>query len=86
MQEVISFIKNNKDNYINELKEFLRIPSISTLPENKRDIEKCAQFVAGKLKQAGMSRVEIFKTEGHPIVYGEWLGAPGKPTVLIYGH
>jgi acetylornithine deacetylase/succinyl-diaminopimelate desuccinylase-like protein len=86
LQDVISFIKNNKDNYINELKEFLKIPSISTLPENKEDIVKCAQFVAGKLKQAGMSRVEIFKTEGHPIVYGEWLGAPGKPTVLVYGH
>jgi acetylornithine deacetylase/succinyl-diaminopimelate desuccinylase-like protein len=46
----------------------------------------CANFVSDKLKQAGMSRVEIFRTEGHPIVYGEWLGAPGKPTVLIYGH
>ena len=86
MQEVINYIKNNKDNYINELNEFLKIPSISTLPENKDDMLKCAQFVSGKLKNAGMSRVEIFKTEGHPIVYGEWLGAPGKPTVLVYGH
>ena len=86
MQEVVDYIKKNKENYINELKEFLSIPSISTLPENKKDILKCAQFVSDKLKEAGMSRVEIFKTEGHPIVYGEWLGAPGKPTVLIYGH
>ncbi len=86
MQEVIDFIRNNKENYINELNEFLKIPSISTLPENKEDMLKCAQFVSGKLKNAGMSRVEIFKTEGHPIVYGEWLGAPGKPTVLVYGH
>ena len=86
MQEVIDFIRNNKENYINELNEFLKIPSISTLPENKDDMLKCAQFVSGKLKNAGMSRVEIFKTEGHPIVYGEWLGAPGKPTVLVYGH
>ena len=86
MQEVIDYIKKNKENYINELKEFLSIPSISTLPENKKDILKCAQFVSDKLKEAGMSRVEIFKTEGHPIVYGEWLGAPGKPTVLVYGH
>ena len=86
MQEVIDYIKKNKKNYINELKEFLSIPSISTLPENKKDILKCAQFVSDKLKDAGMSRVEIFKTEGHPIVYGEWLGAPGKPTVLVYGH
>jgi acetylornithine deacetylase/succinyl-diaminopimelate desuccinylase-like protein len=86
LQEVVSFIKNNKENYINELKEFLRIPSISTLPEKKDDMFKCAEFVSNKLKEAGMSRVEIFKTEGHPIIYGEWLGAPGKPTVLFYGH
>ncbi|MFO7447194.1 MAG: dipeptidase [Ignavibacteriaceae bacterium] len=86
MQEVINYIQLNGDSYVEELKEFLRIPSISTLPENKDDINRCAAFVADKLKSAGMSRVEIFKTEGHPIVYGEWLGAPGKPTVLIYGH
>jgi acetylornithine deacetylase/succinyl-diaminopimelate desuccinylase-like protein len=86
LQEVINYIQINGDNYIEELKEFLRIPSISTLPENGEDIKRCAEFVADKLKNAGMSRVEIFKTEGHPVVYGEWLGAPGKPTVLIYGH
>ncbi|MDR3666939.1 MAG: dipeptidase, partial [Ignavibacteriaceae bacterium] len=56
------------------------------LPEHKEAINTAAEFVAGKLKAAGISRVNIFKTEGHPIVYGEWLGAPGKPTVLIYGH
>ena len=86
MEEVIKYIADNQDNYIAELKELLRIPSISTLAESKDDVEKCANFVADKLKKAGMSRVEIFKTERHPLVYGEWLGAPGKPTVLIYGH
>lgn len=86
MQEIIQHIDSNYENYIEELKAFLRIPSISTLPENKEDINKAAEFVENKLKDAGMSRTEIFKTEGHPIVYGEWLGAPGKPTVLIYGH
>ncbi len=86
MEEVIGYIQNNKERYIDELKEFLRIPSISTLPENKEDINRCAEFVASRLKEAGMNKVEIFKTEGHPIVYGEWLGAPGKPTVLVYGH
>jgi acetylornithine deacetylase/succinyl-diaminopimelate desuccinylase-like protein len=49
-------------------------------------MERCAQFVSEKLVNSGMDRVEIFQTEGHPIVYGEWLNAPGKPTVLIYGH
>lgn len=86
MQEILDFIKRNKEAYVEELKELLRIPSISTLPENKNDINQCANLIADKLRIAGMSRVEIFKTEGHPIVYGEWLGAPGKPTVLIYGH
>ncbi len=86
MEEVINYIKENQQIYIEELKEFLRIPSISTLPENKNDINNAAKFVAEKLKQAGLNRVEIFKTEGHPLVYGEWLGAPGKPTVLVYGH
>ena len=86
MEEIIGYIKNNKENYIEELKEFLRIPSISTLAENKDDVARCAQFVADNLKKIGLSKVEIIKTEGHPLVYGEWLGAPGKPTVLIYGH
>ncbi|MHB8852364.1 MAG: dipeptidase [Ignavibacteriaceae bacterium] len=86
MQEVINYIENNQQNYIEELKEFLKIPSISTSIENKSEVNRCADFVASKLKDAGMSHVEIFKTEGHPLVYGEWLGAPGKPTVLIYGH
>jgi len=86
VQNIINYIKENENTYIEELKEFLRIPSISTQLENKVDIKRAADFVAEKLKIAGMNRVEVYKTEGHPIVYGEWLGAPGKPTVLIYGH
>jgi acetylornithine deacetylase/succinyl-diaminopimelate desuccinylase-like protein len=86
MEEVIQYIKDNNDKYIEELTEFLKIPSVSTLPEHSKDIRRAADFVASKLKDAGMSRVEVYKTEGHPIVYGEWLGAPGKPTVLVYGH
>jgi acetylornithine deacetylase/succinyl-diaminopimelate desuccinylase-like protein len=86
MKEVIDFIDSNYERYLDELKEFLRIPSISTLPEHSKDMQKAAEFVAEKLKQAGMNKVEIFQTEGHPLVYAEWLGAPGKPTVLIYGH
>ncbi len=86
VNEVINYIDSNKEKYVEELKEFLRIPSISTLPENNKDMQRGAQFVAEKLKDAGLNRVEIFQTEGHPLIYGEWLGAPGKPTVLIYGH
>lgn len=86
MEKVFNYISDNYDIYIEELKDFLRIPSISSLPEYNKGMQECASFVAGKLKAAGLSRVEIYQTEGHPIVYGEWLGAPGKPTVLIYGH
>lgn len=86
MQEIINHIKSNKENYINELKDFLRIPSISTDKENKKDVARCARFVADALKKTGLKKVKIYKTKGHPLVYGEWLEAPGKPTVLIYGH
>jgi len=86
LEEVIGYLQNNQEKYVEELKEFLSIPSISTSKENKNDINNAASFVERKLKEAGMNRVEIIQTEGHPLVYGEWLGAPGKPTVLIYGH
>lgn len=86
MEKITGYIKENSGRYVEELKELLRIPSISTMPEHSKDIYYCAEFIAGKLKDAGLSRVEIYKTEGHPLVYGEWLGAPGKPTVLVYGH
>lgn len=86
MDVVLNHIKNNQLHYIEELKELLKIPSISTQEENKGDMQHCAEFVAAKLSTAGMDRVEIFQTPGHPIVYAEWLGAPGKPTILVYGH
>lgn len=86
MQDVITFIKENRESYIEELKELLRIPSISAIPEHKNDMQRAAEMVSDKLKLAGLNKVKIFQTEGHPIVYGEWLGAPGKPTVLVYGH
>ncbi len=86
MQEVISFIKNNFNSSIEELKDYLRIPSVSASSENKNDMLRCADFIADKFRSIGMNRVEIFPTEGHPLVYAEWLGQPGKPTVLIYGH
>ncbi len=86
MKEVIKYVKSNKKKHLEELKDYLRIPSISTLESNKKDIEKCSKFVASKLKDAGMESVKIFPTEGHPLVYAEWMKAPGKPTVLVYGH
>ena len=86
MEQILHYIESNKERYLGELKELLAIPSISTSPQNKRDVESCAQWVASHLKNIGMPRVEIFPTKGHPVVYAEWLGAPEKPTVLMYGH
>ncbi len=86
MDVVINHMKVNIENYLEELKEYLRIPSISTLASHKNEMLRCANFAAKKLQEAGMTRVEIFPTPGHPIVYAEWLNQPDKPTVLIYGH
>jgi acetylornithine deacetylase/succinyl-diaminopimelate desuccinylase-like protein len=81
-----TFVQSNQERFLAELKEFLRIPSISTLPEHRPDIDRAAQFVADSLRNVGMENIEIIPTAGHPLVYADWLHAPGKPTVLCYGH
>lgn len=86
MVAVEQFVTDNKTRLLEELKTFLRIPSISTLPEHRDDVLKAAQFVADKMKAAGLENVEVIKTAKHPLVYSEWLHAAGKPTVLCYGH
>ena len=80
------YVGQNEARFLEELKEFLRIPSISTLPEHNKDTHRAAEFVAAKLKAAGLENIEIIETERHPLVYADWLHAPGKPTVLCYGH
>src|SRR5271169_4018415 len=84
--KLIEYIESKRDEHLNELKEFLRIPSVSTKSEHKPDIERAAHWVAEKLRAAGLENVEITPTKMHPLVYGESLHAPGKPTVLFYGH
>jgi acetylornithine deacetylase/succinyl-diaminopimelate desuccinylase-like protein len=81
-----TFVETNKDRLLSELKDFLRIPSVSTLPEHVPDIQRAADFVAASLRAAKMEHVEVIKTAGHPLIYADWLHAPGKPTVLCYGH
>src|SRR5262245_19784676 len=83
---VDTYIESNQDRFLDELREFLTIPSISTLPQHRHDIESASAFDAKKLRDAGMETVEAIPTGGHPLVYGEWMHAPGKPTVLCYGH
>src|ERR1700683_5316916 len=83
---LIEYIEQNRDQNLEELKEFLRIPSVSTKSEHKKDIERAAQWVADKLRGAGMQKVEVHPTKLHPIVYAESEHLPGKPTILFYGH
>ena len=84
--DLISYIDSRQEDHLNELKELLRIPSISAKSEHKGDIDRAARWVAEKLRAAGLENVEIQPTKLHPVVYGESLHAPGKPTVLLYGH
>jgi acetylornithine deacetylase/succinyl-diaminopimelate desuccinylase-like protein len=84
--EIEKFVQANEDRLLAELKDFLRIPSISTLPEHEDDVARAAAFTADALKTAGLENIEVIPTAGHPLVYADWLHAPGKPTVLLYGH
>ena len=82
----VAYASENKQRFIEELKDLLRIPSISTLPENQPDILKAAKFVAAELTRIGFENVQIIPTAGHPLVYGDWLHAAGKKTALVYAH
>ena len=82
----IDFARNNQQRFLGELKDLLRIPSISTLDEHKGDVQKAADFVATELRRIGMQNVEVIPTKGHPLIYADWLHAAGKPTALCYAH
>ena len=84
--QTTTFLHDNKDRFLNELLDLLRIPSVSARSEHKVDMASCAAMVKDKLVAAGADKVEIYPTAGHPIVYGEKLTDPSKPTVLVYGH
>ncbi len=81
-----TYLVEHQSQHQDELLQFLSIPSISSLPAHAGDIQHAAEWVAARVKTAGLEKVQILPTGGHPVVYGEWLHAPGKPTVLIYGH
>ena len=82
----LQYARENHARFLDELKVLLRIPSVSTLPEHKDDCRKAAELLAAELKRIGMENVRIIETDGHPLVYADWLHAPGKPTALVYGH
>jgi acetylornithine deacetylase/succinyl-diaminopimelate desuccinylase-like protein len=85
-RDVLARIEAEKETYLEELKDYIRIPSISTDPDHRDDVRRAAEFLRGKMAEAGLT-AELIETAGHPLVYGEWSGAPeGAPTVLFYGH
>ncbi|MDX9751533.1 MAG: peptidase dimerization domain protein, partial [Flavobacteriales bacterium] len=86
MQAIDSYIETHKDRFIDELLDLLRIPSVSADPKYKADVARCAEAVKQRLEEAGLDKVEVCPTAGHPIVYGEKIVDPAKPTVLVYGH
>ena len=82
----VAYARENQQRFLHELKDLLRIPSVSTTPEHKNDVQRAAQFVAKDLERIGMENVELIQGKGHPLIYADWLHAPGKPTVLCYAH
>src|SRR5215471_6886377 len=82
----VAYARENQQRFLSELKELLRIPSISTAPEHKSDVQKAAHHVATELRRIGMENVQVIEGKGHPLIYADWLRAPGKPTALCYAH
>lgn len=81
----LEYAQQQRNRFLEDLKELLRIPSVSTLPEHRPDMERAAEWLRDRLENIGITS-EIIPGDGHPLVYGEWLGAKDKPTILVYGH
>jgi acetylornithine deacetylase/succinyl-diaminopimelate desuccinylase-like protein len=86
MQDVIAYIDANRKRFVDDLVEWVRIPAISSDPKHAADLARNADHLASQLRTMNAGRVEVWPTEGHPAVFAEWLHAPGRPTLLVYGH
>ena len=86
MNDVVDFINANRDRYVDELKRYLAIPSISALPDHAADVRACAEWTAAEMRRIGLENVRLVATSGNPVVCGDWLHAAGAPTILFYGH
>jgi acetylornithine deacetylase/succinyl-diaminopimelate desuccinylase-like protein len=84
--DLVAHLEASREARLESLKEFLRIPSVSTLHEHAPDVRRAAEWLAATLRDAGVEHVEVAETGGHPVVYGDWLHADGAPTVIVYGH
>ena len=82
----VTYLQQNQNNFKQSLKEFVAQPSISTDPAHAEDMVRTAGWLAGRLNALGMQKVAVMPTDGHPVVYAEWLELPGRPVVLVYGH
>lgn len=86
LEKLDHYFTQQRETHLEELNEFLRIPSISALSEHKDDMQHAAEWLVNSLTKAGLENVSVDETDGHPVVYGDWLHAEGKPTILVYGH
>jgi len=86
MEKALAYAEENFERFVSELEELLRIPSISTKPEHAGDVRRAADWLAEHLRSIGVPTVEVYDTPGHPVVYGEKISDPNRPTVLVYGH
>jgi acetylornithine deacetylase/succinyl-diaminopimelate desuccinylase-like protein len=86
MDAVLRYLADHELQYLRELAEFVGIPSVSTDPAHAGDVRRAAEWVAARLRRAGPIHVDLWKTPRHPAVFGRWDGAPGAPTILVYGH
>lgn len=84
--DLTSYAHSNRYRFVQELKDFIRFPSVSAQPEHAGDLQRCAEWLANHLRRIGLERVHVLQTPRHPLVYAEWMHATGRPTVLIYGH
>jgi len=84
--KAIQYARDHRARYLAELKDLVAIPSISTLSQHKPDILRAAEWLTKQIAAMGFKNVELMPTAGHPVVYGEWLNTPSKPTLLVYGH
>ncbi|HTJ28604.1 MAG TPA: dipeptidase [Candidatus Limnocylindria bacterium] len=83
---LVAHVRANRDRYLAELKEWIAVPSISAQPAHAADVRRSAEHAVARMRGAGLTEAAVLETGGHPVAYGAWLGAPGKPTILIYGH
>jgi acetylornithine deacetylase/succinyl-diaminopimelate desuccinylase-like protein len=86
MSQIKDYIETHKKAMLDELIEFLKIPSVSADPKMKGDVRTAAEWLKNQLSKSGLDAVELFETAGHPMVYAEKIVDPSKPTVLVYGH